>query len=354
MLRIIPFSLLLFSIFSSSAQNNADCSAAMDVCKKQVYHFDKTGGAGQNTTEADFVACFMNSENFGNAEENSTWVKFEIKKSGTLSFAITPHRLDDDIDFVVFKLPADGNCDNKQIVRCMAAGDATENAFTSACMGETGLRSGETDTSEDAGCADSLDNGWLAPLKVLAKEKYVILVSNVSSSGPGFSIRFSGTAKLPCDEEEKKTETTAKTPEPKKSQKPKAAPIAAKKEEKKPPVPPPATIEGRRVEVIKTIEVKKHQVKITVADSQVQDGDVISIFINDKKIIGKIAISIKKQEFLIELPPGNEHYLTVYAEDFGLAEPCSALILVDDGTTEQTINLVAGRDKQGSVKIVVK
>lgn len=324
----------------------------MDVCKKQVYHFDKTGGAGQNTAEADFVACFMNSENFGNAEENSTWIKFEIKKSGTLSFAITPHRLDDDIDFVVFKLPADGNCDNKQIVRCMAAGDAAQNAFTSACMGETGLRADETDTSEDAGCADSLDNGWLAPLKVLAKEKYVILVSNVSSNGPGFSIRFSGTAKLPCDEEkkeEKKPET-----KPPVAKKPQPAPKPAVPKLPVAQSPKPDSIGGRAVEVGETLKVKNRKIKVKLWDSQVEDGDIISVYLDDKKVIDKVYLRLKPQEFEIELPPGKEHYLTVYADDFGKAEPNTAMVTISDGVKEQTIDLVAGRKKQESVKIVTE
>ena len=347
MRQILTF--LAFSFFFGPialAQSNADCATAMDICKKQVYHVDKTGGAGQNDHEADFIACFMNSENFGNAEENSTWIKFDIAKSGTLTFAITPHRLDDDIDFVVFKLPADGNCDNKQIVRCMAAGDAAERAFSSACMGETGLRAGETDTSEDAGCADTLDNAWLAPLKVVEKEKYVILISNVSSAGPGFSIRFGGSAKLPCDEEPK---PTAKKADPK--------PVTPKPLPKpKPPVAiasplKPDSIGGRAVEIGESLKVKNRKIKLKIWDSQIEDGDIISIYLNDKKVVDRVYLRLVPQEFEIQLPPGKEHYLTVYADDFGKAEPNTAMVSVFDGVKEQTIDLVAGRKKQESVKI---
>lgn len=334
----------------AQAQSNADCATAKDICKKAVYHIDKTGGAGSNDHEADFVACFMNSENFGNAEENSTWIKFEIAKSGTLTFAITPHRLDDDIDFVVFKLPDDGNCDNKQIVRCMAAGDAAELAFSSACMGETGLRNGEKDTSEDAGCSDTLDNAWLAPLKVVEKEKYVILVSNVSSIGPGFSIRFGGSAKLPCDEEPKNP--IAKKPDPK--------PPATKPLPKpKPPVATaqtvkPDSIGGRAVEVGESLKVQNRKIKLKIWDSQVEDGDIISIYLDDKKVVDRVYLRLHPQEFEIQLPPGKEHYLTVYADDFGKAEPNTAMVSVFDGVNEQTIDLVAGRKKQESVKITTE
>lgn len=324
----------------------------MDICKKQVYHFDHAGGEGLNNREADFIACFMNSDNFGNAEENSTWIKFEVDKSGTLTFAITPHRLDDDIDFVVFKLPASGDCNDKQIVRCMAAGDTPENAFSSKCMGETGLRNGETDTSEDAGCSDTLDNAWLAPLRVVAGEKYVILVSNVTSRGPGFSIRFGGSAKLPCDTEKEKPKQVAKKPTPK-TEKPKPL------EKPRPPVVASASVKpdsigGRSVEVGKSLSVKNRKIKVKIWDSQIEDGDIVSVYLDDKKVIDRLYLRLKPQEFEIELPPGKEHYLTVYADDFGKAEPNTAMVSVFDGIREQIIDLVADRKKQESVKITME
>lgn len=333
---------------TASAQSNADCWNAKEICKKQVYHIDVAGGEGADNREADFTPCFMNGENFGQAEENSTWIRFEIKQSGSLAFAITPHRLDDDIDFVVYKLPANGDCAYKQIVRCMAAGDSKANALASPCMGETGLREGESDTSEDAGCADAGDNTWLAPLRVTAGEKYVLLVSNVSTRGPGFTIRFSGSAKLPCDEEPKpvaaKPKPTPKTTPPP----PPPPPPVAEKSAK------PDTIGGRAVEVNETVKVKSRKVKIKIWDSQVEDGDIVSVFLNDKKVLDQHYLRLKPYEFEIELPPGKEHYLTVYADSFGKAEPNTAMVIINDGTREQTIDLVAGRKKQESVKIIAE
>ena len=113
---LLPFALL--------AQGYADCGTAMSICKKQNYSIDRVGGEGADRAEADFTACFMNGENYGQAEENSTWIKFEITKPGSLAFTIRPRNPEDDIDFVVFKLPPTGDCRYKQIVRCMAAGDS--------------------------------------------------------------------------------------------------------------------------------------------------------------------------------------------------------------------------------------
>ncbi len=325
------------------AQKNADCNAAMDICKKQSYSIDRTGGEGANRKEADFVACFMNGENFGQAEENSTWIKFEIKQGGSLAFTITPHRATDDLDFVVFKLPSSGDCDQKQIVRCMAAGDQEAEAGTSRCMGKTGLKDGEKDTSEDAGCGDPDDNTWLAPLKVSKGEKYVVLISNVSGGGPGFNINFTGSAKLPCDDEQKPVKEPVKTVKTPPVDKP--APNITKV------APPPTIIGDREVKVVNTIKVKSFELDVKVWDNQVEDGDIISLYLNDKKVVSNIRLTKKPQEFLIKMDT-KEAYLTVFAEDFGLAEPNTSAISIKDGVNEQTMILKAGKGFQESVKVV--
>ncbi len=347
------FNCLIFSLLFAQflpAQRNADCAAAREICKKTTYQFDHLEGEGDDKREADFISCFMNGDNFGQAEENSTWIKFEVKESGSLTFTITPHKADNDIDFVVFKLPADGNCQHKQIVRCMAAGDRPENVGHSDCLGQTGLRAGERASSRDAGCSDPGDNTWLAPLKVVAGEKYVLLVSNVTESGPGFSINFGGTAKLPCDDEEKPAEKPKAKPKP---EKPKPAPPKVVEPAEAPPVAvaPPPQIGERESRVRQTLVVKKQEIEVDVWDNQVEDGDVISLFLNEKKVVSRIKLTKKVQTYILKMD-GPEAYLTVFADDFGLAEPASATVRVRDGESEQVVNLVAARSFQETIRIV--
>lgn len=351
MKNTLPIILLLLCIQAKLyAQANADCVTAIEVCEKKKLSVNSAGGEGANRTEADFIACFMNSQNKGQAEENSTWLRFEIAESGSLTFTITPHKWDDDLDFVVYR-SLDGSCTNMKIVRCNAAGDPPEWAASSKCLGKTGLREGETDTSEDAGCNDPDDNAWLAPLNVKKGEVYILLVSNVTSRGPGFDIVFGGTAMMPC---EKKKPIAANTPKPtngpaKPTSKPKATTSAAKPEK-----PAPEKIGGRMVEVGEVVKVKSRKLKIKVWDSQVQDGDIISVYLNEVKVIDRLYLLLKPQEFEVELPVGDVHYLTIYADDFGKAEPNTAMVLISDGFQEQTIDLVASRNKQESVKIIIE
>lgn len=347
-MRIVSLAILTFSLLAgtvSTAQNHADCSSAIDVCDKQKMSIASAGGEGDNDQEADFIACFMSSENKGQAEENSTWLKFEIAESGSLTFTITPHQSDDDIDFVLYR-SIDGSCKNMKIVRCNAAGDPSDWASHSRCLGKTGLRAGETDTSEDAGCQDADDNAWLAPVNALKGEKYILLVSNVTSRGPGFDIDLGGTALLPC---EKNKPIAAAAPQKKATLKPKPKPVVAATA---PVKPAPDFIGGRKVEVGEELKVKSRKIKIKIWDSQVQDGDIISVYLDDKKVIDHVYLLLKQQEFEIELPEGKTHYITVFADDFGKAEPNTAMVLINDGVRDQTIDLVAGRSKQECVKLV--
>lgn len=337
---IFVFTLVLLcrSVF---AQSHADCVTALQICEKKKLSINAAAGIGNNKNEADFIACFMSSENRGQAEENSTWLKFEIAESGTLTFTITPHKADDDIDFVVYR-SIDGTCNNMKIVRCNAAGDPSEWSSHSNCLGKTGLRNGETDTSEDAGCFDADDNAWLAPLNVVKGEKYVLLISNVTTQGPGFDIVFGGTAFLPC---EKIKPVAAAKPKPAKPK-----PTAANTEK---PTEPPASIGGRRVEIKDDITVKNRKIKVTIWDSQVQDGDIVSVFLNDKKVVDRVYLTQKPHEYEIELPKGREHFLTVYADDFGKSGGVNtARVTIDDGVREQTIDLAASRSSQQSIRIV--
>lgn len=352
--KVLLFNLciVLLQVQSASAQQYADCVKAKEICKKGTHEIKKTNGSGKDEMEAFPTPCFINGDVRGNAEMNSAWIKVKIAKSGTLKFTLRPTKYDDDLDFVVYKISGN-KCENKKIVRCMAAGDK---AYPSFCLGPTGLKDGETDISENAGCEGS-NNGFLKPLSVKEGETYVILVSNVTSADQGFSIRLFGTCMLPCDEEKK-------TPPPPKEEKPIAdapptPPVEVEKpQEEAPKEEPvvsklPAEIEGRKTVISKTLEVKNRRISLKVWDNSLEDGDVISIYINGKKKFANITLTTKPQEFLLDLEAG-ENYITAHVESFGKREPNTAALSVHDGKKEQKLVLNATRNQEETMKVVVE
>lgn len=361
--RLLTIIGLFFLPFYAWTQRYADCIKAKEICKKGTQEFASANGEGRDQFEAFPTPCFENGDVKGNAEMNSVWIKFKIAKSGSLKFTIRPSKYDDDIDFVVYKL-GDGDCSSKRIVRCMAAGDKV---YPSFCMGATGLRDDEKDISEDAGCSGD-KNGYLKPLNVKEGEAYVLLVSNVTSAGEGFSIRFFGTCMLPCDEEKKPEPPKKQENKTKEPEKPSVAePVVstanndapkiedlsektAEKVEVKSSLPP--EIEGRKTVVNKTIGVSNRKITLKVWDSSIEDGDIISIYVNGVNKYPNILLTTKPQEFVFELEKG-ENFITAHVESFGKREPNTAAISVNDGKKVQKLTLNATRNQEETMKIEV-
>jgi hypothetical protein len=171
-----------------------DCKTAKLICNKaNIFQVAQSGG-GEDPTEANDAACFFNGA-ASNFEVTSAWFKWTCETSGTLTFSINPTKQDDDVDFALYELPNGvSDCSQKQVLRCMAAGDFS---FPSPCMGPTGLKEGETDETESSGC-DGTKNNFLKPLDMVKGKSYALMVNNFTSQS-SFSINFGGTGTLKAD-----------------------------------------------------------------------------------------------------------------------------------------------------------
>lgn len=360
--------IIIFFALDANAQKSADCIRAKEICKKGNHTFENLKGEGNDDIEAYPAPCFIQKDPYGNIstsagdllangnpEKNSMWLKFIIKKGGTFKFTLNPLRSEDDLDFVVYKTTA-GDCKTKKVIRCMAAGD---HQFPSYCLGATGLRDGETDVSEVAGCAGD-NNNFLKPIVAKEGDILILLVSNVTSAGQGFRIRVGGTCILPCEEERKKEDPKPEAVAPPKENPPvvQAPPPPLVKEETPAVVQAPVSklpeaIEGRKTVITRGIEVQSRRINLKVWDNSIEDGDIISIYINGKKKYANIYLTTKPQEFLIDLEPG-ENFITAHVESFGKKEPNTAAISVSDGKREQKLTLNATRKQEETMRVIVQ
>ncbi len=184
---------LCLNNYNPPVKPTSDCPTASVLCDKSPFVVQSVTGAGKDISELNDATCFSNGAP-GNFESNSTWFTWICSKSGSLTFTLTPLSIADDLDFALYRLPNGvGDCKGKQIVRCMASGDFN---YQSPCMGPTGLRVGDPDVSEDAGCTDAGDNAWLAPFDMIAGETYALCVNNFTTSGNGFSVEFGGSGEF--------------------------------------------------------------------------------------------------------------------------------------------------------------
>lgn len=185
----------------------ADYPTALPIANEGQYTIAKLPDAGRNTQEVTSSSC-LKEVNF---ERHSAWLRCKIKSAGSIAFDIIPEQSNDDLDFIVFRLPK-GSFERKEELRCMAAGENVGDANSSnACKGVTGLSNFSTDRNENQGCAKEKDN-FLAAIDAVEGEEYAIVVNNFSSNA-GFTIIFKGSAQLE-DSEDGKIEISEPMPNP--------------------------------------------------------------------------------------------------------------------------------------------
>ncbi|MDX1913449.1 MAG: gliding motility-associated C-terminal domain-containing protein [Saprospiraceae bacterium] len=170
-------------------QVSGDCPTAAIVCSKSPLQVESVFGGGNDPNEISDALCFQGLA----GETTSAWFVFTAATNGTLEFTLTPTDPIDDLDFVVYRLPnGPGDCSDKEVQRCMAAGDFTP---TSPCMGPTGLNATATDVAQPPGCAPGMDN-FLRFMNLIAGETYALVVNNFTTPGNGFTIDWGGTAEF--------------------------------------------------------------------------------------------------------------------------------------------------------------
>jgi hypothetical protein len=183
---------LCIKSFTPVPNPESDCINGVVLCDKSAFGVQSLIGAGNDTREVDPNSCVNN-------EFQSAWYKWTCDQSGTLTFVLTPNNIQsqkpDDLDWALYELPNGiKGCGTKSIIRCGASGE--DNTVTFAqwikCHRETGLKEGESDINEEAGCSSG-QNAFLKPVDMVKGRSYALIVNNYSRSGLGFSITFGGT-----------------------------------------------------------------------------------------------------------------------------------------------------------------
>jgi len=179
--------------YNEIPQPSGDCPTGVILCDKSAFTVDFVTGIGSVNNEIGNVGC--NTANCDIEESSSSWYKWTCRDAGTLTFSLTPLNLSDDLDFVVYELPNGiDNCSGKVPIRCMASGENVGQPLSTwiACVGATGLRTGEMDANETCGCAPG-SNNFISPINMVAGRSYALVINNFSNSGSGFSVEFGGT-----------------------------------------------------------------------------------------------------------------------------------------------------------------
>ncbi|MUP46314.1 T9SS type B sorting domain-containing protein [Gramella sp. BOM4] len=174
-MRIVFLILFLIACISIQAQSS-DCSGAIQICGDGSISSNANGAGTQEISELN--SC-------SSRENNSLWLYIEITKAGTLGFDLKPVSANLEVDYDFFIFGPNASCGNLgQSIRCSTTNPIASGATTNL----TGMRTGETDTSEGPGANG---NNFIKPLDVLPGETYFIVIDRPIGDGP-FELTWTG------------------------------------------------------------------------------------------------------------------------------------------------------------------
>lgn len=152
-----------------------DCATAEPICSSGSFGGNSSGFGVQELPNNNTVDGCLTTEH------QSSWYMFQVGTNGTLELTISPASTVD-YDFAIWG--PNVTCPmSVSPIRCSWAAD----------VGDTGLSSSDSDTSEGVG-----GNGFLSPLSVVAGQTYYLLIDNFTANSISFSLNWGGSAVLNC------------------------------------------------------------------------------------------------------------------------------------------------------------
>lgn len=167
--------------YTPTLNPGADCAGAAYICNKNSISVPKLSGGGSNTHEPELTSC-----GGGVPESNSCWYTFTCQTSGTLTFDLIPTDVNNDIDFIFYKLNGTNVCTGRTIMRCNFHGCGMNN-------GPTGLNSTSTDSSVAAGTCATPPKTYCKQVNLVAGTSYALFINDFNGNS-GFSINWGGTS----------------------------------------------------------------------------------------------------------------------------------------------------------------
>lgn len=178
---ILFFLLFVCFIFSQNREAN-DCVNYIQICGNQTITLNPNGYGVQELNPSNVCQS---------KENNSLWLKFTAKTTGTLGFDLIPTSSAIDVDYDFWIFGPNVSCGNIGFsVRCSTTNP--EAAFLA--NNHTGMRDSEPagDFSEGPG---ELGDGYIKSMDVVAGESYFLVIDRPQGNG-AFSLNWTGTAML--------------------------------------------------------------------------------------------------------------------------------------------------------------
>jgi hypothetical protein len=111
----------------------------------------------------------------------------------------------------------------------------------------------------------------------------------------------------------------------------------------------------RDLQVIQTIEFTGTTIKIEIYDNGQVDGDIISLYLNEKLLLPSQMLTAQPITININVKDNEDKYdLIMYAESMGKIPPNTALMIVTTATNRHEINITSTELSSGVVRFKLK
>ena len=120
-------------------------------------------------------------------------------------------------------------------------------------------------------------------------------------------------------------------------------------------IPTETEFSKRKNEIVNEIEVEADTIQVSLYDNGEIDGDIISIFYNNKLILSSQKLTHKS--IRLKLPVDSllqSNEISMFAENLGLIPPNTALMTIDDGKNKYELRLSSSLEKNATIRIVRK
>ncbi|MEI6945674.1 hypothetical protein V9K67_00625 [Paraflavisolibacter sp. H34] len=145
------------------------------------------------------------------------------------------------------------------------------------------------------------------------------------------------------------------------AQVPETAPSAIKESEPvfsppHPPLPPPPPVLSTRANpLVREIETEAGEILLDLYDNGEIDGDTVSIYHNNERVVAHAALSQKPVSLRITVNEAQpRHELIMVAENLGTIPPNTSLMIVRAGTKRYEVFISSTRQKNAKVVIHLK
>lgn len=115
--------------------------------------------------------------------------------------------------------------------------------------------------------------------------------------------------------------------------------------------PAPPDLRNRINELVKTLTINSNQVTVKIYDNGEVDGDTISVYLDNKKMLSEKRLTASPLILRFDLnEEQDEHELTMVAENLGTIPPNTSLMIVEAGTQRFEVRITSTEQKNAVVK----